>query len=128
METPAGRTPLESLRALAGSFAGLASARIELALVELREEGERRKEMAILAAAAGVSFAIGGLLLALFVVVLFWDSHRVAAAGAVTAVYLLLGVAALVALWRRKRASPPPFEATLAELAQDVEALRERHE
>ena len=128
-DSPGGeRRPLESLRALAGSFMALVGTRVELAVVELREEAERRKEMAVLAAAAGVFLALAALLFALFVVVLFWDSHRVAAAAAVTVVYLGIGLAALARLRRRGKDSPAPFENTLAELAKDVEALRGQHE
>lgn len=119
---------MESLRALAGSFAALVRTRLELAVVELREEGERRKQMAVLAAVAGVFLAMAAMLFALFVVIVFWDTHRIAAAAGVTIVYLGIGLFALSRLRQSARAAPKPFEATLAELAQDVEALRGRHE
>jgi uncharacterized membrane protein YqjE len=119
---------VESIRALAGSFVALVRTRIELAVLELREEGERRKQMAVLAAVAGVFLAMAAMLFALFIVVLFWDTHRVAAAGAVTVIYLAIGLIALGRLKQRGREAPPPFEATLAELAKDVEALRSGHE
>jgi uncharacterized membrane protein YqjE len=127
-EPSGARTSLESLRALAASLLGLVATRAELAVVELREEAERRKDMAVLAAVAGVFITLAALLFALFIVVLFWDSHRVLAAAGVTLAYLGVGVVALMRLNRRRRESPPPFEATLAELAQDVAALRGRHE
>lgn len=119
---------VESLRALAGSFAALVHTRIELAVVELREEGERRKEMAVLAAVAAVFLAMAALLFALFIVFLFWETHRVAAALGVTVVYLGIGLYALSRLKRLGREAPKPFEATLSELAKDVEALRGQHE
>jgi uncharacterized membrane protein YqjE len=119
---------VESLRALAGSFAALVRTRVELAVLELREEGERRKEMAVLAAIAGMFFMMGAILFAMLIVVIFWDTHRVAAAAGVTIVYLGIGAFALSRLRQRAREAPKPFEATLAELAQDVEALRGRHE
>ena len=102
--------------------------RVELAVVELREEGERRKQMLVLAVAAGVFLSLAAGLLALFVVVLFWDTHRLLAAGGVTVAYLAIGIFALLRLKERARNSPPPFEATLTELARDVETLRGRHE
>jgi uncharacterized membrane protein YqjE len=120
--------PLSSVRALAGSFLALLRTRVELAVVELREEAERRKEMAVLAAVAGVFLMMGALLLAFFVIVVFWESHRITAAAAVTVIYLGIGVIALMRLNRARRDAPRPFEATLAELAQDVEALRGKHE
>jgi hypothetical protein len=46
----------------------------------------------------------------------------------VTVAYLAIGIFALLRLKERARTSPPPFEATLTELARDVETLRGRHE
>lgn len=120
--------PLDSARALGASFMALVRTRVELAVLELREEGERRKAMAMHAAIAGVFLALGALLFAVFVIVLFWDTHRVAAAAAMTAVYLAIGCVAFSRLRRAQREAPQAFEATLAELGQDMEALRGRDE
>lgn len=115
--------PVASLRDLAATLLEMVGTRVELAIVELREEGERRKDMLVLAAAGGLFVALGLLLAALFVVVLFWDTHRLAAAGAVTVVYLGIAAFAFMRLAAKRRASPPPFEATLRELAADRETL-----
>jgi uncharacterized membrane protein YqjE len=120
--------PLDSLRALGATFLALIGTRAELLVVELREEGERRKEMLVLAGVAAVFLGLGLLLVALFVVVLFWDTHRVVATGAVTLVYLGIGAGALARLREKARASPPPFESTLAEFAKDIEMLKGRGE
>jgi uncharacterized membrane protein YqjE len=119
---------VDSLRSLAGSFVALVRTRVELAVLELREDGERRKDMVVLAAAAGAFLAMAAMVFALFVIVVFWDTHRVAAAGAMTVLYLAVGLFALLRLRRLRAEAPPPFEATLAELARDVEALRGEHE
>jgi uncharacterized membrane protein YqjE len=124
----ADRGPLDSLRGLGATFVALVRTRIELALVELREEGERRKEMLVLGVIAGVFLSLALLLVAFLVVVLFWDTYRIAAIAGVTLAYLGVGVGALFKLKHRIRTSPPPFESTLSELARDVEALRGRHE
>jgi uncharacterized membrane protein YqjE len=117
-----------SLRSLAATLVEMVGTRAELALVELREEGVRRKQLLALAATGALFVALGLLLAALFVVVLFWDTHRIAAAAAVTLLYLAIGGFAFMRLAARQRASPPPFEATLRELAADRELLRGRHE
>ena len=117
-----------SIRALAASFLGLVRTRVELAVVELQEEGERKKGMLVLAAMAGVFLMLGALLFALFVVVCFWDTHRVAAAGIMTLLYLGVGAYALMRLKGQAASSPPPFAATLEELKRDVDALRGSHE
>ena len=117
-----------SLRALAASFLGLVRTRVELAIVELQEEGERKKAVLVLAATAGVFLTLGALLFAIFIIVCFWDTHRVAAAGVMTLLYLAIGAYSLMRLKQSAAASPPPFAATLEELKRDVEALRGTHE
>lgn len=111
--------PVASLRSLAATLMELLGARAELAVVELREEGERRKEMLALAAVAGLFLALGLALAALFVVVLFWDTYRLAAIGGVTFAYLGIAAIAFARLRYKAAAAPPPFEATLRELAED---------
>ena len=120
--------PLDSLRSLGATFLALIGTRAELLVVELREEGERRKEMLVLAGVAAVFLALGLLLAALLVVVVFWDTYRVAAAAAVTLLYLGIGAWALLRVKEKARTSPPPFEATMAEFAKDLEMLKARDE
>ncbi len=116
--------PLDTLRALGATLMGLVGTRAELLVVELREETERRKEMLVLAGVAGVFLAMGLALCALFIIVVFWDTHRIIATAGVTLAYLGIGAWALVRMKEKARASPPPFEATLAEFAKDLEMLR----
>ena len=120
--------PLDSLRSLGATFLALIGTRAELLVVELREEGERRKEMLVLAGVAAVFLALGLALAAFFVVVVFWETYRVAATAAVTLLYFAIGTWALVRLKEKARASPPPFEATLGEFAKDLEMLKARSE
>lgn len=116
------------LQALVASMMALVRTRVELAVVEFREERERLKHIVLLGIVAGVFLALVAVLFAVFIVVLFWDSHRVAAAAGVTVAYLAIGLGAVASLRRRIRELPLPFEASLAELGQDVEALRGAHE
>lgn len=125
---PSGTGPLASLRALGATLLELIGTRAELAVVELREEGERRKEMLGLAVAGSLFLSLGLLLAALFVVVLFWDTHRLAAIGGVTLLYLGIAAFAFARLREKLRASPPAFEATLREFAADRQLLRGRGE
>lgn len=118
---PAGLTA--SLRALGATLAELLAARAELAVVELRQEGERKKQMIALAAAGALFLALGLLVATLFIVVLFWDTHRLAAIGGVAIAYLALSAAAFGRLRRKAATDPPPFEATLRELAADRDML-----
>lgn len=119
---------MASLRALGATLLELVGSRIELAVVELREEGERRKGMLTLAVVGALFLALGLLLVAGFIVLLFWDTHRLAALGAVTLVYLGIAAFCFLRLRQQQLSAPPPFEATLRELAADREMLGGRHE
>ena len=118
---PAGLTA--SLRALGSTLVELVGARAELAVVELRQEGERKKEMIALAAAGALFLALGLLVATVFVIVLFWDTHRLAAIAGMAILYLALSGAAFVRLRYKAAKSPPPFEATLREFAADRELM-----
>ncbi|HXZ48831.1 MAG TPA: phage holin family protein [Usitatibacter sp.] len=126
--TPSGAGLGASLRALGATLLEMLGTRAELAVIELREEADRRKEGLALAMVAGIFLALAMLLAALFVVLVFWDTHRLAALAGVTALYLAISAAAFLRMRARERAAPPPFEATLRELAADRELLRGRDE
>ena len=127
-EESSGPGPIASLRSLGATLLELLGTRGELALVELREEGERKKQMLGLALAGTLFLALGLLLAALFVVVIFWDTHRLAALGGVTFLYLGIAAVAFARLREKVRTSPPPFEATMRELAADRELIRGQRE
>lgn len=114
-----GRGLRGALGALGTSFVGLVHTRLELASLEFDEVRARMLARLVLLLAALVSLAFALLVASALVVVLFWDTHRIAALCAVTIAYLLIG---LIALWRlssRTRSDAPAFAATLAELERD---------
>ena len=120
-----------SLRALGATLVALIGVRAELIAIELQEETGRARQKLILVVLAALFLAMGLLLAAFLVVVLFWETHRMLAAGAVTLLYLGIGGWALVSLREISRNSPTPFAATLSEFANDLKMLRghdERHE
>ncbi len=119
-------TPPRSRRDLRGAVARVASAlvefgrtRIELAAVEFEEARARAADNLVLVLVAAAAFAFALLAASMLIVVLFWDTHRVAALCVMTLVYLLIGVFALWRLSEHKKADPPAFAATLAELERD---------
>jgi uncharacterized membrane protein YqjE len=124
---PASRRGLRTAAAqFAETLLGLGRTRLELAAVEFEEARARAAERLVLSLVAGLCFALAVLVASMLVVVLFWDTYRIAALCAVTIAYALLG---LVALWRlavRKKSETPAFAATLAELERDREWLASR--
>ena len=115
--------PVESLKGLGETLAEIASTRAELFAVELQEESQRLQRMIVFAALAAVFLAAALLLVAGFVVLLFWDTHRVAASAGVTILYAGVGAWAAMRLRALVRNRPPPFEATLEELRRDFEMV-----
>ena len=128
-----GIPPAGGLRRALGrvgaSVVGLARTRIELATIEFQEERERAVERLVLIAVALLGFCCALFMLTALVVVLFWDTHRVAAIACVTLFYVAVGAFALWRLSALQHSSPKPFAATLAELERDAQAFSdELHE
>jgi len=115
---------LGALHSMGQTLTEILQTRGALFAVELREEIERRKRMLALAALGFAFLHTALLLVTLLVAVVFWDTHRVAAIVAMTALYLGCGAVALRQLTAEAEASPAPFAATLGELDQDLASLR----
>ncbi|HET9025828.1 MAG TPA: phage holin family protein [Burkholderiaceae bacterium] len=96
----------------------------ELAALELTEARERAARWMVLALVAGVLLLAALLVGSLWVVSIFWDSHRSEAIAVVATVYALAGGGLTWRLMARLRAAPPLLQATLNELKQDCDALR----
>jgi len=102
----------------------LARTRLELAAIELQEGAHRLFGYLAWAMAAAVLalFALG--LVVLFVLVLFWDTHRLAAVGGMAVLFILGTLFAAMKLRTGLAARPPMLPATLAELRKDAAALK----
>lgn len=116
--------PRSSLRALGADVVALARVRLELLALELKQESQRQKELLWLAVVSALFLAAGFFALAVLVVVVFWDTHRVAALAVVCAAYLGAGGWAFVRLRAILRDRPPPLGATIAEFQRDLEMLK----
>ena len=119
-------TPPRSRRDLHGAAGRLATAlldagrtRIELAALEFEEARARATDNLVLVLVAAAAFGFALLAASMLVVVLFWDTYRIAALVIMTLVYLLIGVFALWRVSEHKKSDPPAFAATLAELDRD---------
>jgi uncharacterized membrane protein YqjE len=105
---------------IAATVLDMAHTRLELAAVEVQEEWQRM--LGYLAATLmAVLLGAGALMLAaLFVILLFWDSYRLAAVGAMAALFALAGAAIYMKARASFSARPQLLSATLAELRNDV--------
>lgn len=123
--SPAPGGLLDALRAFGGTLAETACVRGALFTVELREQVERGRHMLLLVALAIVLLHTALVLATFLVAAVFWDTHRFAALGAMAAVYLGCGAAALGRLRGAVTANSAPFAASLGELHEDLAHLRE---
>jgi uncharacterized membrane protein YqjE len=114
----------ESLRTLGASCVALVGNRFELMVVEFREQQAYGKQVLLLCLASALLLSSTSLLLALWVVIVFWDTHRVLAITIVTLFYLLASLTALMQLYKKTANSPEPFAATLKEFSNDMSLFR----
>lgn len=115
---------LGSARRLVATVLGTVQTRLELLSTEAEEHVVRLSRLWVLAACALLLFTLGLLVATIFILIVFWDTHRLAAAGLLALAYLGGGV--VVALYARSEARSQPrlFAASLAELTKDRQELK----
>lgn len=117
-----------SLQALAATMMAIFQTRLALLATELEEEKQRLLATMAWGAVAIFMGCFALAFLAGFVVVLYWDTHRLLALGLMVLLFLTM---CLVACWQVRhlsRASAGLLSATLAELEVDRQALSPRVE
>ena len=114
---------MASARQLLSTLVSIASTRLELLANELQEERLRLTQMLLFALFALFCFGLGILLLTVFIVVLFWDDHRLAVTGILSAVFFALGLVMTALFYGKTQSSTRLFSASLAELSRDKEQL-----
>lgn len=118
----------QSLKTLASTLVSIGRTRLELLSIDIEEERVWLTSMLVWTLVALLCAGLGIVLAILFVVVIWWDTHRLLAL-AIPALLLLLGAAfsAKVVL-EKARAKPRLFAASLAELSKDRAHLSRRDE
>lgn len=112
------------VRGLVADVIELAQVRFELLTIEARQELLRLGQLAMFGTFAIVFLSFGLIFLAIFLTVLFWDTHRLVALGIFTALFLGGGVAFSVVAWARFKEGSRMFSATRDELQRDQDRLR----
>jgi len=116
---------LHSIKHLAQSLLGAAQTRLEIFATEIEEERLRLEQLLLVALAAAFCLAMGVVLCVAVVVLYYWDTHRIAAAGILAAAFLAAGVVLGLILRDRVKTRPKPFTITRGELAKDRAILQE---
>lgn len=124
--TQRSRGLFPSLRGLVATGVATLQTRLELLSTEIQEEKARVLGLLAYGAVALVLLAAGVVFLAVLLTVLLWDSHRLLALAVFATLFLGAGGLALAMALRLARSGTRPFAASLAELAQDRNALEPR--
>lgn len=113
----------ESLKTLSVSLVGVVHTRLELLSTDIAEEREHLITLLLLMQLALFFLGVGILLLALMIVVAFWESHRLLVLGGLTGLFLLASVGVAWLAMHKTRTRPRLFAASLAELSKDRQHL-----
>jgi uncharacterized membrane protein YqjE len=115
---------MRELRRLFATLLQVVRLRFELASVELDEQVAYAANLLIWILVALFCASLGAMFLALTIIVIFWDQHRVLAAAAVTTVFALLAFVATRVVHARLQQRPRLLGATMAELQRDAGVLK----
>jgi uncharacterized membrane protein YqjE len=114
---------IASLRAVFSTAAAIIDSRLSLAVFELREAQSVLLKSLALAGLAVICLGLMLIFLASFVVIAFWDTHRLASVASLVGVF---GLSSALLGWlahTQLRAVNALFGATRAELVKDRQAL-----
>lgn len=115
---------LKMIKRMVGTLLTMLQTRAELLAVEVEEEVQRLFGYLILSLVALFCFGIAVLLAIVLVIILFWDTHRVAVVAGLMGFF---GVVAVAVGWRVCNSfhnKPRFLAATLDEMSKDIEALK----
>jgi uncharacterized membrane protein YqjE len=123
-ETPVASEGLfVSLKNLTATLIAIVYTRLDLISTDLEEGRERMLSLLVVTFVSLFCLCIGVVLLAMMIVVAFWDTHRLLALGSLTGVFLIAGTILSRIAIRELRAMPRMFAASLTELSKDQQEL-----
>lgn len=114
---------MDSVRTTLATAAKAVRTRLEIISCELEEQREWMQNLVLLAVAGMFCVCMGLVMLTLFVVALFWESHPIAVIGIFATLYLGLGAWAILAFRGKMNARPKIFQIVTEELAKDEAQL-----
>lgn len=112
-----------SLRRAIATLVELVHTRLELVGVELQVEVQRAASLLLWAFGALLCAIAAVVLLGLTAVIAFWDTHRLLAAGCVTAFFAIAALVGALYVRHRVRTRPHMFAGSIDELKRDVATL-----
>lgn len=119
----AGEGLLHSLKNLTSTLIALVYTRLDLLSTDLEEGRERLISLLISVFLSLFCLCFGVVLLAILIVVAFWDTYRLMALSMLTGVFLLAGTVLCAKAIRALKNMPRMFEASMAELIKDQQHI-----
>lgn len=114
----------ESVGRLGSTLVDMVHTRLELAAVEVEEESQRMLGYLLFALLALILFGVAFLLLAFLVIVLFWDTHRIAAVSGMAALFAVAGAIIAMKVKSGFDNKPRLLQNTIEELRKDIAYAR----
>ena len=121
--TPPESGLFASLRRTFATLVTLGHTRLELVSVEIEEQIEFAAGVLLWSIAAIFFGSLAVLVLALTIVIAFWDTHRLLVAGLVTGGLGAIAVIAVLVVRARIARRPRLLAATLGEMKRDANSL-----
>jgi uncharacterized membrane protein YqjE len=112
-----------SIKNMAATMVAIVHTRLDILSTDLEEGRERLMSLLVMAFLSLFCLCVGVVLLTIFIVVAFWDTHRLLVLGLLTVVFLLSGTILCMLAIRALKAMPRLFKASLAELSKDQQQL-----
>ena len=114
---------LSSIKHLAATSASIAQTRLELLSVDVQIARSKLISLIVMIVSALFFLFFGLVMLALLIVIYSWESDRMLALSLLTGIFLSVGLILALLITQSLRKMPQLFEASIAELAKDKEAL-----
>jgi uncharacterized membrane protein YqjE len=114
---------LSSIKGLASTGASIAQTRLELLSVDVQIARSKFIGLLLMMISALFFLFFGLVMLALLIVIYSWETDRMLALGLLTGAFLSVGLILAALIIQSLRKMPRLFEASIAELAKDREAL-----
>jgi uncharacterized membrane protein YqjE len=114
---------LSSIKGLASTGASIAQTRLELLSIDVQIARSKFICLLVMIVSALFFLFFGLVMLSLLIVIYSWESDRMLALGLLTGAFLSVGLILAALILQSLRKMPKLFEASIAELAKDREAL-----
>jgi len=114
----------ETMGRIGGTLIAMVQTRLALAAVEVEEESQRMLGYFVLALLSLILFGIAMVLVALTIILVFWDNYRLEAAIGLAALFGAAGTWVAFKLRAGIANKPRLLAATAAELNKDINFIR----